>query len=280
MNAGSRWQRILRCMALVIALTFTSACYAVDGTWEVVQIMSKSESYTEITETVEARYCQEKEQKQVGCFTSINRSFSVSAQGAAGMQDFNLKASASLNVETEFGIEQGSTENLNLPEPLPGQIVRYTITKKYRVFKGTASIQSPNRAAMLQAPYTYQSTCSLTILSKEVINCPESSNASKEQKFDPNSTVAALLNAALLSKWKTKGGAEVEFTLDGQIIRPNATPSTYKWIDGTHIEEKTSAGNTIVTEIHVEGDNLTMKQGETSINLKRTKKETSQTKEA
>ena len=243
--------------------------------WKIVEIITKEETTSESSlHMVEVRNCEEREQKTSSCSSSSGQkvSVNVTASGhASTIVPLLLPVAASVDLKAEFGYsstsEQGSGETLTLPEATRGRVARFTIRRTYSTYRGKATAQSPTGTQRV-VDYSFPASCSQSIVSREILRCEEADNQLPEPE---PAQPPADLQSRLLGTWAYSKGHTLEFTPDGKEKTSlwYLADSTYKWIDATHIEEKSWLGVKLVWEVRITGDTLELSTDDLTIRLTR-----------
>lgn len=98
----------------------------------------------------------------------------------------------------------------------------------------------------------------------------EASHAADASKGKP---ATQDLKSALIGTWAFSNGISIEYTIDGKEIISvwYIANSTYTWIDDTHFEEKGRNGVTMIWDVKLDGDTLTLVGEDLSVHLTRVK---------
>lgn len=165
---------ISRFLTLILVACLITACGSgtqaiVNETWTLIELITKGERTDIVTEVVQVRNCGIAERKTVDCSAGTSNNLSVSLGGSVGAGT-GFEGTIDASVSSGLGLGRDSGESLNLDLPPDGFIYLYTVNKKYSVLTGEVLARSTTGNER-KATYAFHATCSLKIVSREMLTC-------------------------------------------------------------------------------------------------------------
>jgi formylglycine-generating enzyme required for sulfatase activity len=228
------YQSILKALITFLLLCCLVSCSgpkaAANDTWNLVELISKSDPIENIVpETIEVQNCVEPESKSTDCSAGTTNNLNVELGTGAQVGEI-IYASIDSSVSTGLGIQRESGQSLDLETPPPGYKYIYQIRKEFQIVSGEVLARSPNGVEQT-ADYTFYASCSITIVEKEQVSCPN-----QEETIDNPHPASETPNVQMI---RIPSG---KFIMGRPIIsqkdeRPNEGPTHEVFLDDYYIDK-------------------------------------------
>ena len=226
--------RILRAVIYLLILGSLISCSgggqpASHETWALVRLLSMGEPLSSVvSETIEVRNCIVPEIKTSDCSAGTSNSLSVNLGGSVGFGE-GFSGSIDSSVSSSLGIGRQNGQSISLASPPSGYIYIYEVGKRFRVVNGEVLARSSNGDEQV-VNYVFNASCSITIISREQINCSNiGQNPDESPPIEPPATEVPKRVAAPVFDYPIQGqilgyGGSYIFR-----VNPIANAQEYSW---------------------------------------------------